>query len=284
MANTKLKTFKKRLHKLFLSPKVSALVLALFFEIIISKGKYISILFENTSKSIISLTLTYLLSYAIASLIYKKLTTTEFHTETELKNRIEKVVDNASEYIYIVSPYLNAGNVLLESIIRASLRGVKVTLIHHKDQLSKPQSTTAFIRLLNAGVKVLHHPNLHAKLYISDKDVVIASLNLIESSYSNSFEAGIYSNLKELRKDVLDYIKDTIVKSDLCTETTKENTPPEKGFCIRTKVKIPYNPNRPIEINEYNNSNRNPNGKYCHMCGVEEKTSVSNPFCKEHTI
>ena len=62
-----------------------------------------------------------------------------------------------------------------------------------------------------------------------------------------------------------------------------ENPFPEKGFCIRTRDKISYNPSRPLSRDAYRIwaefSNPDFSERYCHSCGKESTTSVRRPLC-----
>jgi len=55
---------------------------------------------------------------------------------------------------------------------------------------------------------------------------------------------------------------------------------PPMGHCIRTGAEIVFDVNKPIEYNEYK-STYDRIGHYCHKCGKEANTMVSNPLCNE---
>ena len=66
--------------------------------------------------------------------------------------------------------------------------------------------------------------------------------------------------------------------------TREEVEKPATGYCIRTGVKIPFNPARPLSAQAYRSwaqfSNPNFQEKYCHKTGKESygKTSVNHPI------
>jgi len=181
--------------------------------------------------------------------------------------------------LYLVSPYLDPGNVLLEAIIKAARRGVDVKLIHNSNQIMKSHLAKDFTRLLDSGVTIYNHPRLHSKVYHNEQFSLVCSLNLVTSSYSNSFESGILSTRRPVRKQVLEYIDDTILGSDQCSRTMKEQLPQSEGFCISTKKPIPFNIHQPVEYNEYKANSGNLIGKYCHSCSCEVSTSLQQPLC-----
>ncbi|RZK03637.1 MAG: hypothetical protein EOO46_17780 [Flavobacterium sp.] len=59
----------------------------------------------------------------------------------------------------------------------------------------------------------------------------------------------------------------------------------EKGFCIRTREKISFNPGKPLSYSSYQTWSQfgNPDfrEKYCHGCGKSHVTSVRQPLCRE---
>lgn len=267
-------------RNLWLNPPILGAALAFAWEWLRLDFQTLRDFPQEPISSVLGLVFLYVLGVAAATGIEKLQTSTEFCADSQLKAQIENLVDSAQEYMFVVSPYLDPGNVVLESMIRASNDGINVTLVHHSSQIRKPSSRDWIVRLIRAGVVVYNHPNLHAKLYANESEVVVASMNLVSGSYSNSFEAGVYSDSRELRNSVLSYIDDVIISSDMCSETIESDAPPEFGFCIRTKSKIPYNPQRPIERTEYLNSGRPNDGSYCHSCGHESSTSVEEPLCE----
>ena len=51
------------------------------------------------------------------------------------------------------------------------------------------------------------------------------------------------------------------------------------GFCIKTKELIDYNTAKPIDLDVFKYNDRQHSWKYCHKCGKEFGTTVSNPLC-----
>jgi PLD-like domain len=229
--------------------------------------------------TIIKLAIIFGISSVAWHLVRKIFSITDFIVETELRTKIDDIIYEAKEYVYIISPYLNPGNLLIESLIKTSRSGIDVILIHHSSQLKKYKLSNDLNRLIDAGVKIYHHPSVHSKIYINESESLVTSLNLVVGSYSDSFESGIFSNEREIRIKTKSYIEDQILNSDLCKETTIENLPPDKGYCISTKNKIDFEPSRPVEYNEFKSKYGQIIGKYCHSCGLEVETSVNQPFC-----
>lgn len=59
----------------------------------------------------------------------------------------------------------------------------------------------------------------------------------------------------------------------------------EKGFCIRTREKISFNPGKPLSWNAYQTwaefGNPDYRERYCHGCGKAHSSSVRNPLCNQ---
>jgi len=271
-------------RKLVLNPLAAGfLILALWDWLKLDFGMFRDLTNDPVTHFIPTLIM-YGFAYLVAVGIGKLLTSTVFLTESDIKSEIEDLCASANTRLLVVSPYLDPGNILIESMIRARKRKIHVKLIHHSSQMNKVESREWLKRLLEAGVEIYHNPNLHAKLYATESAVIIASLNLVAGSMTNSFEAGVRSTAGELHDGVMKYVRETILKSDQTTMVTASDLPPDTGFCIRTRKTIGFNPKRPIEYSEYVKSGRTNEGQFCHSCGKDSSTSLNDPFCEECRI
>lgn len=270
-------------RKIILNPPIAAILILILWDWLRLDWDIANGLFNDISSdpftTIASLLIIYFACFLAATGIEKLVTKTKFTADVELKRHIDELIRGADLDLFVVSPYLEMGNSLMEPLVKAAKDGVHVVLIHHSSQLKKHNVRTWLERLKTAGVEVHHHPNLHAKLYLNEDRVIIASLNLVNASFNDSFEAGVDSNSTSLIKEVRDYIECEILDSDLCQETVLNDVhQPTQGFCIRTKKPVMFDPSRPIHREEfYRVPDRD--GKYCHACGSEAKTHVNQPFC-----
>ena len=80
-------------------------------------------------------------------------------------------------------------------------------------------------------------------------------------------------------KEILDTVKDVYLFDDEIEKFNPDEV--QKGYCIKTKEKINYNPKYPIKYEVYK-TRKDEYGKYCHKCGKVFDTSVDNPFYEEH--
>jgi cardiolipin synthase len=102
-----------------------------------------------------------------------------------ISDAIETALEDAAEQIHIVNPYIS-NRAILERILAAALRGVRVRLIA-PGKPTPPYPAAAFRhwygRLLDAGVEILLHPEMaHAKVLRIDDQVLIGGCNLDDLS------------------------------------------------------------------------------------------------------
>ncbi|MGN1295537.1 MAG: cardiolipin synthase [Bacilli bacterium] len=132
---------------------------------------------------------------------------------------IQNMLNMATRYAYMTSPYLIIDNDLCSSIENAALRGVDVRIIvpHIPDKkLVFAMTQSYYHRLMNAGVKIYEYTPgfIHAKSYlVDDKYGLIGTINLDYRSLVHHFENGVWMYdcecLVELKKD----IEETLRKS-----------------------------------------------------------------------
>ena len=202
-----------------------------------------------------------------------------FITDTkELDYFIDLIFNNAKYYIFIVSPYFNAGENRLKSILAAKKEGCEVTILVSSKTLINKNSKDELLRLQKAGCEVKVNPYLHSKIYLNEKEVITGSINLLKGSFESSLEFGSYTldviNHEHIYNKIkIDYLEDELTKDfDIDSIST--------GYCIRTKIVIPYDKKLPIERSEFLSSNYNRTGIYCHKCGNDSETNVDLPLCE----
>jgi cardiolipin synthase len=102
-----------------------------------------------------------------------------------ISDTIEQALEDAAHEIHIVNPYIS-NRAILERILAAALRGVRVRLIA-PGKPTPPYPAAAFRhwygRLMDAGVEILLHPEMaHAKVLRIDEQVLIGGCNLDDLS------------------------------------------------------------------------------------------------------
>lgn len=128
------------------------------------------------------------------------------------KSVIQNILNSATRYVYMTTPYLIIDNDLCLSIENASLRGVDVRIIvpHIPDKKLVFGMTRSFYkRLMDAGVHIYEYgPGfIHAKSYLADDEyAMIGTINLDYRSLVHHFENGVWMYRCEatcaLKKDI----------------------------------------------------------------------------------
>lgn len=114
------------------------------------------------------------------------------------KTAIINILNQATEYVYIMTPYLIIDNELMRTIENTAIRGVDVRLIvpHIPDKkLVFEMTKSNYQILIKSGVKVYEYEPgfIHSKLYLADDKVaMIGTINLDYRSLTHHFENGIW--------------------------------------------------------------------------------------------
>ncbi|QRK09516.1 phospholipase D family protein [Archangium violaceum] len=230
----------------------------------------------------------------------------------ETISRLVSLIKNARKQVLLVSPYVTLGKEdRIGQAIRAALNNkVSVTLIFRLDDdlQSFARTYSEYLQELTArGLQIRVLPKLHAKLYWSESEVIISSLNLLSSSFLSSIEVGLWSKDPADVAQVRQFIKQEIEPHILSgqdfqrfveskaggqartSRSTRQAESPRAptalhGFCIRCAMPITLNPAKPYcwddfqEWAEYENANYE--DSFCHSCGEEFPATMNKPLCR----
>lgn len=134
---------------------------------------------------------------------------------------IQNMLNNATRYVYMMSPYLIIDNELCQTIENAALRGVDVRLItpHVPDKWIILEMTRSYYqRLIAAGVKIYEYEPgfIHAKCYLADDEIaMIGTINLDYRSLVHHFENGVWMYRCDSIQDIKADFDQTFEKSVL---------------------------------------------------------------------
>ena len=136
------------------------------------------------------------------------------------KSVIQNMLNGASRYMWMTTPYLIIDNDLCQSVENAALRGVDVRIIvpHIPDKKLIFGMTQSFYhRLMTAGVRIYEYEPgfIHAKSYLSDDNqAMIGTINLDYRSLVHHFENGVWmygcESIKDLKADIEDILNKSI--------------------------------------------------------------------------
>mgnify|MGYP001272456053 CR=1 FL=1 len=202
-----------------------------------------------------------------------------FLNDTDLLDKkIKKLFKNANQYLFIISPYFNAGRNRLNFIIDAKNRGCDVTVLVNKNALINKNTVDELLELKKLKCTIKTHPNIHSKIYLNEKNVITGSVNLVKGSFNESLEIGVQTSDIYEHKEIYGIIKEEYLADPRVEDFDIDNI--SKGYCISSKTRIIYNVKSPMERSVYLSSG-NRSGKYCHKCGKESETSVQEPLCED---
>ncbi len=156
------------------------------------------------------------------------------------------VLDNASDYVYIMTPYLVIDDEMYESLKYAAQRGVDVRIImpHIPDKAyAFYLARTYYKSLIKEGIKIYEYTPgfVHAKVCVSDgKRAVVGTINFDYRSLYLHYECASYMNNVPAILDIEQDCKDTFEKSqEITLEDIKKFGPFSKLIGHLTRLVAP---------------------------------------------
>jgi hypothetical protein len=105
---------------------------------------------------------------------------------SELLNLLKTEIQNAKNEVFIAAPYVKIGIVKkLDISKKVAVNSTFVCRWKLDDVLSGATDIGIYPILRDQGIRVLLHPNLHAKYYRSDTRILLGSANLTSNGLSN---------------------------------------------------------------------------------------------------
>ena len=146
------------------------------------------------------------------------------------------MIQRATKYLYISTPYLIMDNELTTALILAAKSGVDVRIatpgIYDKE-FAKLYTQANYLSLIRGGVKIYEYTPgfLHSKTFVSDDDkATVGTINLDYRSLYLHFECGVFlyqtESVMELKEDYLRML-------EYCNPITEET-------CLSTKWYIRF--------------------------------------------
>lgn len=231
----------------------------------------------------------------------------DFLVTEEINNELRKIIEDAQDRLWIISPYLKINDRLKERLQDKNNLNfdTDITVIYGKNDL-RPEENEWLDSM--ESINIFFRKNLHAKCYLNEKEALLTSMNLYEFSQVNNDEMGLLVS-KEKEPDlygrIFEECKRIIRMSEgirLAVSTVKavEEEPqsptrqvakttvgkPQAGFCIRCGVNIDADPTKPYCLACYRSWNRHKNADYeeqdghCHICSSGHKASMNKPLCR----
>ena len=145
------------------------------------------------------------------------------------------MINQAKDYVYIMTPYLIIDNEMVTALRLAGMRGVDVRIIvpHIPDKKTVFLLTQShYEELLEAGVKIYEYTPgfVHAKMFLCDDiHAVVGTINLDYRSLYHHFECAAYLYRVSALADIKADFADTFEKSKQVTLAAARN----RGFFSR---------------------------------------------------
>lgn len=111
-----------------------------------------------------------------------------FIKNSEITDKIDRIINESKEYLFIVSPYLQFSDRIID-YLESAAKQTHLTLIFGKDKASAEKELSLIDHI---NCTILYKKNLHAKCYSNEKSAIITSMNLYAYSQVNNEEMGVY--------------------------------------------------------------------------------------------
>ena len=231
-----------------------------------------------------------------------------------MSHRIEQILRQAGERVWIVTPYLKT-NPRLRQMLEEVRNSVDVRIVC-REQKMDPHESAWLDR--HPNIRVMTCPELHAKCYMSESEAVIGSMNLYEHSQVRNYELGVgitrqqdpqlYQDTEREVRSILNasvtrqghraapatarqpqgHQRPQMRNRQQSMAATREEATETIGFCIRCGSEKKYDPSKPYHPKCYRDAQKfGVIGKlitggtepFCHRCGKRTPTSLEYPLC-----
>jgi phosphatidylserine/phosphatidylglycerophosphate/cardiolipin synthase-like enzyme len=220
-------------------------------------------------------------------------------SSTDISREVLALIEGAKQVLILVSPYFDPWERLTSEIKRAANRpGVKVVLLlRGGDDRAKQEEKAR--DLLASGVKIGFLSRLHAKVYISESQAIVTSMNLLKSSALDSWElairasavqdAGLFKEIVHHTKGLLDRAKDEQEIAAKAKLTTQAGTLAEMVESVRpaelvtkTPPKFKATPNtKPPSSKAAAYGRERVRAGHCIRCGEDTPYNTDRPLCAD---
>lgn len=233
-----------------------------------------------------------------------------FLTTTDTSAAIERVIREAEKELTLISAYVYPRIIYLDRLRDAAARGVRISLVFGKQKMNEAVREQ-FAKVPN--LRIYYLDEMHAKCYFNEKEAVITSLNMLNSSEAKNREMGVLltsTTDAEAYQDCLREARSIMAaatplaghvqeRADAPRAATRPRLPAtpslkgpvavlrgrdKEGFCIRCAAPLPFSMDKPLCIKCYKEWARweNPlhQEAHCHGCGKEHASSFAKPLCR----
>lgn len=124
-----------------------------------------------------------------------------FLTGKELSEKIYDIIYNSEKYLLILSPFIQLDpyfkNEVFETHLNTSNLHIIIGFGKNENDVNKSFKKEDFDYFKQfPNITIVYIPKLHAKYYGNENKSVVTSMNLIDYSFKNNIEFGVYSEKK----------------------------------------------------------------------------------------
>ncbi len=124
-----------------------------------------------------------------------------FLTGKELSEKIYDTIYNFEKYLLILSPFIQLDTYFKDEVFKTHINNSIVHIIigfgKNENNINKSFKKEDFDYFLQfPNITIVYIPNLHAKYYGNESKSVVTSMNLIDYSFVNNIEFGVYAERK----------------------------------------------------------------------------------------
>ena len=113
----------------------------------------------------------------------------KFLKTEDISAQLRKIIEDASERLVIISPYLKINERIKELLEDKNLmKDIDVRVIYGKSEL-RPEESNWLEKM--SSIRTSFRSNLHAKCYLNENKALLTSMNLYEFSQQHNDEMGI---------------------------------------------------------------------------------------------
>src|SRR5258705_5594752 len=128
----------------------------------------------------------------------------KFITGKDLEKTVYDIIWEAERCLLVVSPYIKLDD-YFRKLFDKHINNPKIHFVivfgKNQDDISRSLSKNDFEYFKKfINVSIIYVPNLHGKYYANESKGVITSINLLDSSFKNNIEFGVFSETKFLDK------------------------------------------------------------------------------------
>lgn len=216
----------------------------------------------------------------------------ELFKTDEISATITKIILESQKYCFIVSPYYCAWEHLMRALATAAEQQKKVVFFirdepeYHEGGKYYESSIKP---LINWRFDIVYVKNLHAKLYMNERQILVTSMNVFVTSSQMNYEIGLTKfGCSDLYKKNFIYNElmgskqyCSIVEGRYFKEEREKEEAEKKKKEERIQAEIKRKEEREKLLSEHN-SNENSIGKgYCIRCGKVIPLQRTRPMCPD---